>query len=78
MSFSPASGYNKDALLLWQGSKSRNNFVAIGIRDQNVEFSMFSDFSISVPLKYEQGISKLTIEFVRDLIQKLLYYLEML
>ena len=59
MSFSPEAAYNRDALLLWQGSKSRNNFVAIGIRDQNVEFSMFSDLSISVPLKYEKGISML-------------------
>ena len=59
MSFSPASAYNSDSLLLWQGSKSRNNFVAIGIKDQNLEFSMFSDFSIKVPLRIEKNISRL-------------------
>ena len=62
MSFSPANAYNSDSLLLWQGSKSRDNYVAVGIRDQNVEFSMFSDFNIQLPLKYEKGISK----FVED------------
>merc|ERR1711863_183843 len=26
MSFSPSSDYNRNSLLLWQGSRSRNNF----------------------------------------------------
>merc|ERR1712241_740980 len=46
-----------NSLLLWQGSRSRNNFVAIGLKDQNIEFSMFSDFTIQAPLRMEKDIN---------------------
>ena len=64
MSFSPSSDYNMNSLLLWQGSRSRNNFVAIGLKDQNIEFSMFSDFTIQAPLRMEKDISKFISEFL--------------
>ena len=64
MSFSPSSDYNRNSLLLWQGSRSRNNFVAIGLKDQNIEFSMFSDFTIQAPLRTEKDISKFIREFL--------------
>ena len=54
------SNYNQNdnALLLWQGSASSDNFIAIGLKKGRIEFNWFKSFTISTPTIVEPGTSK--------------------
>ena len=49
---------NSDAILLWQGSTSSDNFISIGMKNGRIVFSWFSSFMLlSTPI-VEPGTSK--------------------
>ena len=57
LTFTSETDDNDDVLLLWQGSKDRNQFVAVGLTNQKVDFTLNS-FSTSFDFNVEKGVSK--------------------
>ena len=54
---------NSNALLLWQGTAMSDNFIAIGLKDGQIEFKWFSGFTFSTNSIVEQGTSKYKLNF---------------